>query len=144
MKDHAALMIRKDDKFLFIRRSKNKKTLPNIWAVPSGTKEEEEEIYQTVVREAKEELGIEVQPEKTLTTMELPEFNVRLYFVVCTIFSGTPTIKDYDEIEEIEWLTLSEFFNKYDDSKIGHGLVFLRKNLDLFKDLDNFLDKKIR
>ena len=92
MKDHAAILIRNKHKILFIKRSEHKKTLPNIWAFPSGTKEECESIEQTVSREAFEELGVKVVVEKTLATRELPELNVRLHFITCDIIEGTPTI----------------------------------------------------
>jgi|SRR3989344_6564102 len=135
MKDHAALLIRdSNNKFIFVRRSKNKKTLPNIWAFPSGTKELGETIYETAVREAYEELDINIKAEQILTTKELPELGSKLHFIICTIISGNPVIKDHNEIEEIEWLTFSEFFNKYDDTKIGHGLIFLRQNPQIWKE----------
>lgn len=135
MKDHAVLLIRDEhNRFLFVRRSKNKKTLPNIWAFPSGTKEEGENINETAIREAYEELGIKAIPEKILTTKELPEFGSRLHFLICNIESGVPFVKDKNEIEEMEWLTFSQFFYKYDDTKIGHGLIFLRQNPQIWKE----------
>ncbi len=134
MKDHAALLIRNEqNKFLFVRRSKHKKTLPNIWAFPSGTREEGETISETAVREAYEELGIHVMPEHTIAIKELPEFGSRLHFLICTLASGEPFIKDPQEIEEMVWLSFPTFFQKYDDSKIGHGLVFLRQNPQLWE-----------
>ena len=133
MKDHAAILIHKDKLFLFIKRSKFKKTLPNIWAFPSGTKESEESIYETAVRESFEELGVKVEAENTIATRELPELNSKLHFITCKIISGEPFIKDANEIQEIEWLTFNQFFKKYSDSEIGHGLIFLRQNPDLWK-----------
>jgi 8-oxo-dGTP pyrophosphatase MutT (NUDIX family) len=128
MKDHVAILVRDNNKFLFIKRSEHKKTLPNIWAFPSGTKEDNEEVCETAEREAYEELGIKVKVENTLAIRELPELVTRLHFIICSILSGTPFIKELNEISEIEWLTLSQFFDKYDDSRIGHGLIFLRQN----------------
>lgn len=127
-----ALLIKKDNKFLFIRRSKYKKSLPNIWAFPSGTKEKGEDIYKTAVREAYEELKIKIKVENILAIKELPEFESRLYFIICNIISGKPVINDYKEISEIQWLTLQEFFKKYKDLEIGHGLIFLRHNPEIW------------
>jgi len=128
MKDHAALLIQDNDKYLFIRRSERKTTLPNIWSFPSGTREEGEDVYETARREAYEELGIQIKVESTLATKELPEFGVKLHFVICSIVSGEPVIKDYDEIGEIEWLSFTQFFERFTDSEIGHGLIYLRQN----------------
>ncbi|MFH1683236.1 MAG: NUDIX domain-containing protein, partial [Candidatus Woesearchaeota archaeon] len=109
MKDHAAILIQTADRFLFIKRSAQKKTLPNIWSFPSGTNENGEDIYQTAVREAYEELGVSVKAEDILATKELPEFGVRLHFVLCSVSSGEPTIQDANEIQEMEWLSFNEF-----------------------------------
>ena len=135
MEEHAAILIKdEDNKFLFIKRSKHKKSLPNIWSFPSGTKEVEEDINETAVREAYEELGVQVKTEHTLLTKELPELGVKLLFIVCTITSGEPVIKAVDEIEEIKWLTFSQFFENYSDTEIGHGLIFLRKNPPIWRE----------
>ena len=133
MKDHAAIIIQKGEKILFIKRSEKKKNLPNIWSFPSGTKEESEDIFLTAVREADEELGVSVKAERILTITELPEYKVRLHFVVCSIVSGEPFIKDQHEIGAISWLGFADFFQKYNDEEIGHGLIFLRKNPPLWQ-----------
>ena len=133
MIDHAALVIRNNNKILFIKRSEQKTTLPNIWSFPSGTKEETEDIKETVKREAYEELGVNVEVEDTLAIKELPEFGVRLHFITCNIPSGEPTIKEPKEISKIDWLTFNEFFDKFEDNQIGHGLIFLRQNPHIWK-----------
>lgn len=128
MKDHVALIIKKDKQILFAKRSKFKKNLPNIWAFPTGTVKEGEKIEETAKREAREELGIEVETEKILAIKELPEFGDRLYFLVCIIKSGEPKIQEPKEIDEIQWKTFADFFNAYNDSQIGHGLIYLKNN----------------
>lgn len=128
MKNQAAIVIKKEEQILFIRRSEKKKTLPGIWSFPSGTKEESENIFLTAIREAKEELGVKVKTKGILTTTELSEFKVRLHFVLCSITVGEPFIKDQNEISALSWLTFPQFFEKHSDEEIGHGLRFLRKN----------------
>src|SRR3989344_279802 len=119
MKDHVAILIKDQKKFLFIKRSKNKKTLPNIWAFPSGTKEDGESVEATAIREAFEELDVLITSKKLLTIKELPEFGVRLHFLIAEVESGIPTIKEVNEIDKIGWLTFNEFFNKFSDNEIG-------------------------
>jgi len=86
MKEHAAIIIRnKKNEILFIKRSMKKKTLPGAWSFPSGTLENNEDFHKTTIREAKGELGIDVNLEKLLAKKGLPEFSVQLYFVLCTI-----------------------------------------------------------
>ena len=145
MTDHAAIIIRnKDNEILFIQRSMKKSTLPGAWSFPSGTVEENEHVHTTAVRESKEELDIEVESECTLSTMDLPEFSVRLHFVLCNIKTeennpeyNLPSITEPDEIDQIEWMNFQDFFNKFPDDKIGHGLVWLRQNQNVLSDLIN-------
>lgn len=133
MKDHAAFIVRSGNQIIFIQRAATKKILPNIWALPSGTIEEGEKATETAVREAQEELGITVKPEILLGVMESPEFNARIHFVVCTLISGNPAIRALDEIRSLRLMTFQEFFNEYDDSKIGHGLIYLRNHPELWQ-----------
>jgi len=135
MKEHAAIVIKKDDKFLFIKRSLNKKTLPGIWSFPSGTKEDNENIFNTAIREAKEELNIKIVPEKIIAEKELQEFSTKLTFILCKIENEQNLKLDYNEIEKIDYLSFEEFFNKFSDNEVGHGLIWLRKNPKIWKNL---------
>jgi len=132
MKDHIALVVHNGDQVLFIQRAATKKTLPNIWAFPSGTVEAGEDLEVTAQREAKEELGIVVGIKRVIASVSLPEFDVKLHFVVCAIQSGTPTIQEPNEIQAIRWLTFKEFFDTHSDDQIGHGLIYLRKHPELW------------
>ena len=134
MKEHAVIVLRDSGgRILFVRRSVKKKVLPGIWAFPSGTIEEGEEIFENVRRGGMEELGLEVLPERIFGEVELGEFSVKLYFVLCSFADGEPRIAEPDEIDEMEWLSFDDFFERFSDDEIGHGLIWLRKNPDLWK-----------
>ncbi len=136
MEEHAVLVLKdKSNEILFVKRSMQKKILPGAWAFPSGTAEPGESSFETVKREAREEMGIEVNPLKILVKTELQEFSVKLCFVLCEIKKGTPRINEPKEIEKIEWLTFDDFFKRFSDDEIGHGLVWLRKNPQIWRGL---------
>lgn len=135
MTDHAAIIIRKGKDVLFVKRSMTKKVLPGAWGFPSGTRPEHETPFETAKREAMEELGVEVRPEKLLCTQELPEFGVTLHFILCAVTRGEPEIREHNEIAELLWLPFKDFLDRYDDSQIGHGLVWIRKNPQLWASL---------
>ncbi len=135
MKDHAVLVLKKDNKILFVKRSLKKKSLPGLWSFPSGTVEEGETIDDTIIREAKEELDIEVQPQTIFAKKELLELSVQLHFVLCIIIKGDATINEPDEIDRLEWMAFPDFFKRFSDTEIGHGLIWLRKNPQLWKNL---------
>jgi len=131
MKHHAAIILRDGNKFLFVQRAAKKKSLPNIWAFPSGTMEENESAEMTAVREAKEELEISVNVEKCLTPVELSQVGAILHLVVCTTDTPTQINFDQEEIQKISWMTFEEFFKIFTDEQIGHGLIYLRKHPEI-------------
>lgn len=138
MKAHSAIIIKnKDNQILFIKRSMAKKTLPGAWSFPSGTLEEDENVEEATIRESSEELGVEVEIDKILAEKELSEFNVKLVFVLCSIKEGEPSIMEPDEIAEIKWMKFNEFFERFRDDEIGHGLIWLRKNPEIWSDVGN-------
>lgn len=126
MKNHAAFIIRDGDKLLFVQRAATKKSLPNIWAFPSGTIEEGERAEETAAREAKEELAVDVAVEGVIAVAALEELGARLHFVVCRMTRRTPIVADPGEIQAFRWMTLPDFFAEFSDDEIGHGLIWLR------------------
>lgn len=134
MKEHVALIILNDNnETLFIQRSFKKSTLPGAWSFPSGTVEVGEEINVTAIREALEELDIDITPKETIAIRELPEFSVKLLFMTCSIQNKEPRINEPDEIEKIEFMKFDDFFNKFTDDEIGHGLIWLRQNPEIWQ-----------
>jgi len=133
--NHAVIVLRDGKKILFIQRAVTKKSLPNVWAFPSGTVEEGETMEMTAIREAREELGIDIEVKKALATIELSKLGVCLHLFLCASKQCASIIFDLKEIQKIQWMTLRAFFEEYDDSQIGHGLIFLRKHPEIWKEL---------
>ncbi len=63
MKDAVAILIEKNGKYLFVRRPPGD-LYEGYWSPPTGKVEPGESQRQAVVREAMEELGLTVVPEK--------------------------------------------------------------------------------
>tara|TARA_Y100000294_G_scaffold133869_1_gene126417 strand:+ start:13 stop:288 length:276 start_codon:yes stop_codon:yes gene_type:complete len=57
----AKSVIQKEGKYLVILRSPNAKAYPNLWDFPGGKFEPGETPEQTVVRETKEEVALEIE-----------------------------------------------------------------------------------
>ncbi|MBI2798048.1 NUDIX hydrolase [Candidatus Saccharibacteria bacterium] len=132
MEDHAVYVVVRDGKCLFVQRSKQKKVLPGAWAFASGTVEPGESLFQTAEREAMEEVGMKVKAKKLLTKRDLPDVGVRLNFVICEPL-GKPTKLDPAEAEQLAWMSMTDFFDKYTDEQIGHGLRWLRTQPKIWK-----------
>lgn len=133
MKEHVGIIVTKDGKSLFCKRSMKKKKLPGLWAFISGTCEPGETPEQTAEREAEEELGVTAQATTIMATQDLTELDTKLHFVLCDLTAGEPTIKEPDEIDELEWMTFDEFFTRFNDDQIGHGLIWLRQHPDIWQ-----------
>lgn len=56
-----AAVIMKDNKVLILQRSKDEDVYPNIWELPSGKKEPLEKCEDSLLREVKEETGLNVK-----------------------------------------------------------------------------------
>jgi 8-oxo-dGTP diphosphatase len=54
------LIVNKKGEVLAIRRSKTDERRPGEWDFPGGWLEEDEDVFEAVVREAKEEVGIDI------------------------------------------------------------------------------------
>ena len=89
----SAIITNEHGEILLHRRSDN-----NLWALPGGTMEIGESIRQTVIREVREETGLQVEPERVLGiysnpkhVIEYPDGEVRQEFSICfacTIVGG--------------------------------------------------------
>ncbi|MEK7649179.1 MAG: NUDIX hydrolase [Patescibacteria group bacterium] len=133
MQDHTALVLHEGNNILFIQRASTKNILPNRWAFPSGTVERGEAPAMTVVREAREELGIDVAIEKVFAVFEIHEQDVLLHYFLCTSAKTRAIILDPKEIQDMKWRTFQEFFNTHSDEQIGHGLRYLRRHPEVWE-----------
>ncbi len=124
------LILEKEEKIIFVRRTKERTSLPDKWALPSEKIEREETKEEATIRCADEELGIKLENIKLFNEYHFKdkEENKILYFMKAN-YIGKPFVKDKREFNEFIRLSFDDFFSKYDDSKIGHGLQYLRKEL---------------
>lgn len=113
---------------LFTKRSQNCRLLPGIWALPSGHIEEGESFEDTVIREAQEELNIQVQGVGLDEIIHEPggdNTKVHLVRIPATSYGGIPIINS-DELETIAWMRTTDFYKRFSDAEIGSTLRYLR------------------
>jgi 8-oxo-dGTP diphosphatase len=89
--DVAAALIFHGDKLLITQRSANAH-LGGLWELPGGKREENETFEQCIVREIREELGIEISAGELFEeiTHAYPDKTVRLKFFLCQLVRGEP------------------------------------------------------
>lgn len=100
-------VIYSDDGRILIDRRKQEGLLGGLWEFPGGKIEPNETFEDCVKREIKEELGIDIEVNDRLITVNhaYSHFKVTLNVFNCTHLSGEPqTI----ECDEVKWVTLDE------------------------------------
>ena len=91
----SAALIFRNGKLLITRRHADVH-LGGLWEFPGGKHEPDETFEQCLVREIREELGVEISVGKLFesVTHAYPEKTVHLRFYVCKLLSGEPQLLD--------------------------------------------------
>ena len=81
--------------------------LGGLWEFPGGKRESGETFEQCLVREIREELGVEISVGELFEEIhhDYPEKSVHLKFFCCTLLSGEPQPLD---CAAVKWIILSE------------------------------------
>jgi 8-oxo-dGTP diphosphatase len=102
----AAGLIKKDRRYLITKRPAGVH-LAGFWEFPGGKRETGESLEQCLLRELKEELGIDIIPGSPFHIIrhEYPEKLVELHFFCCTIQRGEPQALG---CEELRWVAAND------------------------------------
>jgi 8-oxo-dGTP diphosphatase len=86
-----AAIIRQEGKILITERPKGTH-LEGLWEFPGGKREADESLEGCIIREIREELGIQITPNKLLLTVthEYASKIVELHTFLCTLVNGIP------------------------------------------------------
>ena len=106
----SAAVIVKDNKYFIAKRNKDKH-LGGYFEFPGGKQDDNETLEQTVIREIKEELNVDITVDRKLGEEHYSDekINVHLHYFFCTIIKGDIVLKEH---EEAAWISKEEF-NKY-------------------------------
>ena len=97
------VVLNKNEKILITQR----KDLNNKWEFPGGKINPKESIQNSIIREIKEELNIDVVYNKILFKIEHKPF--RLIFVMCDYISGKICLKEHLNFMWIEKTDLIKY-----------------------------------
>ena len=112
------MIITKDGKILLQKR-KGSKLWPGYYALPAGHIDEGETQYDALVREAQEELGIDIDPKKIQNSYVVLRRNYFKidgkqlepyidYYFELEEYNGTPKIIEEDKCDELIWSDIND------------------------------------
>jgi 8-oxo-dGTP diphosphatase len=107
----AGILIRRG-RVLLCHRSADRSWYPDVWDFPGGHIEAGETPQRALVRELREELGIDAEapPESAFERLVTSEFDCTLCII--TTWSGTPSLvspdehDEHDEHDELAWCSM--------------------------------------
>lgn len=104
-------IIHKEGEVLLIKRARQDELVPELtWAFPGGKVRPEENIHQSLIREVKEEIGIDIEIERHLGARNYPTKPVVLQdYYLCRPRDSEPLITpEPEEVAEIRWVKAAE------------------------------------
>ncbi|MCC0631490.1 NUDIX domain-containing protein [Clostridioides sp. ZZV15-6388] len=128
-------IVNSNSQILIQKRSKNKKTLPNIWGMTTGCIVSGEESLDGAIREAKEEIGIDISKD------EIKIFRSMIHgdtlwdvYLVKKEYDVSNAILQKEEVSDIKWVSTGEI-----RQLLKEGLFFEYPEIyDLLSDIDNY------
>lgn len=113
---------------LLIALRPNDGMLGGLWEFPGGKNEQSESIEETVARELKEELGVDVKVYGKFRMIKhiYSHFKITLHSYWCSIEIGDPQPKSS---QELKWVTLGEI-DQYPFPKANRTLIDDLQSLD--------------
>jgi 8-oxo-dGTP pyrophosphatase MutT (NUDIX family) len=106
MKQAVAVVIKKDNKFLLIKRAK-KGAAEDYWCPITGAVEQGETQEHAVIREAKEEMGIIVKPIKKVWECFTEDKEYLLHWWYVELINDKIKINP-EEVKEYQWVDYTQ------------------------------------
>ena len=104
MKKGVNIIIKENEnRILVLKRSPDVEFSPNCWDLPGGKVEDDESFKEAVKREAKEESGLDVEPEDNyFYVFYYPNGKVNVYAFRTKLISGNVQLNE--EHTEFRWI----------------------------------------
>ena len=103
------LLVRRD-KILLARRSENRKFYPGVWDIIGGHCERDETPVDTLIRELREEIGVEARAFEELAVLDEPRLaehgEARYHVFMVTAWDDIEPQLLGAEHSQLRWLTL--------------------------------------
>ena len=108
----ACALIDADGRVLIAQRPQGK-SMAGLWEFPGGKVESGEMPEETLIRELKEELGIDVKQEclapLTFASHRYPDFHLLMPLYLCRKWEGRPWPREHQELKWVHPRQLSNY-----------------------------------
>jgi len=132
-------------KFLLLKRAMNDKLYPGIWQIITGRIEKGEKAFETVLREVKEESGLNperlfVLPHTTTFYSPVTDAISLIPLFVCLVDESD--VKISEEHDEFTWLDAEKSARKLYFKSQKENVKFIESNLRTKERLKTFTEIK--
>ena len=107
-----AFILNDKNELLMLLRAKDSKVEPGTWMIPGGKVEFNEVMETTLQREAKEEIGVDIEVGKLICAVNhiLPEEGQHWVAPTfkCRIKEGEPKVVEHHKHDELKWFPLDK------------------------------------
>ncbi len=128
----AGVVFNQQGKALILQRNENEDIYPGMWELPSGKREFFESSHDTLVREIKEEAGLDIEVIQPCSVFEYKiekpnevRDSTQINFIVT---SNTSEVKLSEEHQNYAWVSKDEI-DKYEMSNETKKVIQLAFNL---------------
>lgn len=121
--------------FLIQKRSPLKKVFPNYWSITGGGVDSGENTLDTVYRECKEELGINVKEENLELVLSFKRnFDFVDIYLLKQNIELNQIIMQEEEVSDVKWVTINEIKNMIKTNEFAPNIKIY------FEIFENLLD----
>ena len=105
----ACWIMNKEGKFLVQKRTKSRKRFPNMWSLTAGAVDTGETSVEGAIREAKEEIGINIEKEEFELILSIKrKHNFLDIWLVRKDIDLKDIVMQEEEVQEVKWVTKEE------------------------------------
>lgn len=102
--------VKKNGKYLMLKRHDSKQIMPGVWMAPGGTREFSEGLFTCARREILEETGLKIKnlSVRAVGTAHLKDINQEIHFHFLTAEFLSGKLKPETGVGKLEWLKPAE------------------------------------
>lgn len=104
-------IIKKDEKYLLIKRSTSSKFFPEMWDFPGGKIELEENPVDSAIRETKEETSLNIEIGKEILEGNHNEKGIIIHYIIFSILNYKGKVKLSKDHSEFGWFSKEQIKN---------------------------------